>query len=70
MTLDKLPLGFLTFEMGMMTPIHGLGEYLDEMKCSISGSLSPVPPVSRHQYKFLHPPLLTYVLNLSPKGQG
>lgn len=25
MTLDKLPLGFLTFEMGMMTPIHGLG---------------------------------------------
>lgn len=42
---------------------------LDEMKCSISGSLSPVPPGSRHQYKFLHPPLLTYVLNLSPKGQ-
>lgn len=39
-TLGKLSLDFLFFEMGMMTRIHGQGEYLGERKCSINGSLS------------------------------
>ena len=38
MTPDRLPLGLLIFERGMMIPIHRLGEYLGHMKWSINGS--------------------------------
>lgn len=52
--LDKFSLGVLAVEMETMTPIHGLGEYLGRMKCSLDGSLSPStsvwisPPSSPH----------------------
>lgn len=72
MTLGKLSLGFLFFEMGMMTTIHGQGEYLGERKCPIHGSLSlslHLFLVIRHQQRFLHPPLHTCGLDLIPEGQ-
>lgn len=57
MTLDKSSLGFLTFEMGTMIPIHGLGEYLGQRKCSINGPLSPSTPSSSYQASMWVSPL-------------